>query len=137
MSGRGDVLGIGVDIVSVARVEKILARHPERFPRRILHPGERADYRERADYCGSPPFHARFLARRFAAKEAVVKALGLGFTGGAYARRIRIEHDALGRPQAALPPDLPAARRRCVALLSIADEKEYAVAQAIVVEEQP
>lgn len=127
MSVRGVILGIGVDIVSVARVKRVLARHPERFPQRVLHPEEQRDYLGQ----GRSP---RFLARRFAAKEAVVKALGSGFTGGAYPRRIPIRHDALGRPSAALPPGSP--KRRRTALLSISDEKDYAVAQAIILEEE-
>ncbi len=127
-----NVLGVGVDIVSVARVRKILERHPARFPQKLLHPQEHGDYRDQRD----PP---QFLARRFAAKEALVKALGLGFTGGAYARRIWIRHDAAGRPSAVLPAGSPLdprplCRRR--ALLSIADEKDYAVAYAIILEEE-
>ncbi len=125
------IWGIGVDIVSVARVRGVLKRHPVRFPRKVLHPQEHAEYRGQLD-------PSRFLARRFAVKEAVVKALGLGFTGGAYARSIQIKHDAHGRPLAVLPANLPASHRRCKALLSITDERDYAVAQAIVLsEEQP
>ena len=123
MNAPGSILGVGVDIVSVARVRRVLERHPARFPRRVLHPEERGEYGEHAD-------PSRFLARRFAAKEAIAKALGLGFTGGAYARRIRIGHDARGRPRAVLPADF----RHRQALLSIADEKNYAVAQAVVFE---
>ncbi len=121
------IIGIGVDIVSVARVRGVLERHPARFPRKLLHPREHGEYRGQLD----PP---GFLARRFAAKEAVVKALGLGFTGGAYARRIWIRHDARGRPSAVL--DLPAPHRRCTTLLSVADEKDYAVAQAVILSEE-
>ena len=126
MNTAANIMGIGVDIVSVARMRKVLERHPLRFPRRVLHPQEHEDYRGQRD-------PLRFLARRFAAKEAVAKALGLGFTSGAYARRIRIEHDALGRPTAVV--DLPPPHLPRTALLSIADEKDYAVAQAVVIQE--
>ena len=117
------IRGIGIDIVSIARVRRVFKRHPVRFANRLLHPDEREDYRGHFD-------PARFLARRFAAKEAVVKALGLGFTSGAYARRICVTHDALGRPAAVL--DLPSLSPADKALLSIADEKDYAIAQAVV-----
>ena len=124
MKTAAHMTGIGVDIVSVARVASVLRRHPSRFPEKVLHRGEYGAYRAQRD-------PARFLARRFAAKEAVVKALGLGFTGGAYANRIRVAHDARGRPSVVLPPDLPLPPCRREVLLSIADEKAYAVAQAV------
>ena len=126
MNTAAYITGIGVDVVSVARVAKVLRRHPVRFPNRLLHFKEYEDYQAQRD----PP---RFLARRFAAKEAIVKALGLGFTCGVYANKICVKHDARGRPHAVLPPELSHARSevRYHVLLSIADEREYAVAQAV------
>ena len=121
-----DVLGIGIDIVSTERVAAVLRRHPARFLRKVLHPREYRGY-------DKSRYPARFLARRFAAKEAVVKALGLGFTGGAYACRIRIDHDSLGKPEVILPRDLlPCSHGRYRTLLSVSDEHRYAAAQAIV-----
>ena len=129
MASNAAIAGIGIDIVSIERVRKVLNRHPLRFPQRVLHPGERDDYRSQRD-------PSRFLARRFAAKEAVVKALGLGFSKGAYARRIWIRRDKLGRPSAVLPPDLSSSVGRDTTLLSISDERDYAVAQAIILKRE-
>jgi holo-[acyl-carrier protein] synthase len=63
------VIGLGIDVVSVSRVERALRRFGDRFWDRILTPGERADLRDRVD-------RATALAGRFAAKEAATKALG-------------------------------------------------------------
>ena len=116
-----DICGIGVDIVSIARVRKILERHPVRFPQKLLHPNECDDYHRQND-------PTRFLARRFAAKEATVKALGLGFTEGIYACKIYVKHDKFGCPSVVLPALL----NQHKTWLSISDEKDYAIAQAIV-----
>ena len=69
------IRGIGTDLVLVSRIEAALGRQGERFARRILTPDEFARF---ADH-GQP---ARFLAKRFAAKEAIMKALGTGLAGG-------------------------------------------------------
>jgi holo-[acyl-carrier protein] synthase len=63
------VIGLGIDLVSVSRVERVLGRFGERFWDRILTPGEREDLQGRID-------RATALAGRFAAKEAATKALG-------------------------------------------------------------
>jgi holo-[acyl-carrier protein] synthase len=84
--------GIGVDILRVDRVAAVYAKFPERFPRRLLMPEE------------WPAFEAtrhklRFLAMRFAAKEAIVKALGTGFAHGMWLRDSGIMADPRGRPE--------------------------------------
>lgn len=64
------ILGVGMDTIEIARVADVLRRRP-RFAERCFTPGER-------DYCASRPFPAQHFAARFAAKEAVGKALGVG-----------------------------------------------------------
>src|SRR5438552_14710414 len=65
------ILGIGIDIIEVARIQASYERFGERFLKRILHPNEIA-------YCLSHKMPAPFLAARFAAKEAISKAFGTG-----------------------------------------------------------
>ena len=117
-AGEGVMTGLGTDIVSVARMRRLHRRHPERLPARILHADEMSDYHDSHD-------KGAFLARRFAAKEAVAKALGGGFQLVA-ARRIAIRHDRCGKPTVKLPENV----NRQV-LVSIADEREYATATAL------
>ena len=81
------MLTIGVDLVEVHRIEEALARHGERFLQRVFTPGEQAHCEGRA--------HA--LAARWAAKEAVAKALGTG-VGDVSWREIEIVCDVRGRP---------------------------------------
>jgi len=69
------ILGLGTDLVAIARVEAMLARHGERFLRRVFTPTEQAECLRRA----RPAMH---LAARLAAKEAAMKALGTGWSQG-------------------------------------------------------
>lgn len=85
------IFGIGTDIVRVARMQQDLDRFGERFAERILTENEMQEFRRNAG-------KANFLARRFAAKEAAVKALGTGFSGGITFQDIEIRSDALGKP---------------------------------------
>ncbi|MEE4378459.1 MAG: holo-ACP synthase [Candidatus Competibacteraceae bacterium] len=119
-----DIYGIGTDIVEIARIHDILKRFGERFAQRILTEDELADYRNSAH-------PERFLARRFAAKEAVVKALGLGFRAGLTMNAIGVAHDDYGKPEivfreqaARYVDDLGITAR----FISISDEREYALA---------
>lgn len=121
------ILGIGADIVAVARLRAALDRRGERFARRILNAGEWEGYATASD-------PARVLARRFAAKEAVAKALGTGFREGVGPGQIEVVHDVRGGPGVRLH----GAAARCMArqggirmLLSISDERDYAVAYAV------
>jgi holo-[acyl-carrier protein] synthase len=86
------IFGIGTDVVQLARVEKTWRRHGERFVQRLLMPEEQAAFR-----VYKRP--VRFLAMRFAAKEAIVKALGTGFAHGVWIRDVGIVPNAWGRPE--------------------------------------
>lgn len=120
------LLGIGIDLVEIARVRRIYAKYPKLFPRRILSPPEAAAF-------AAAPDKARFLAKRFAAKEAIAKALGTGLGWGVRFGEITITHDPHGRPLVCLSDEV--CRRLSLGpmacYLSIADEREYAVAQAL------
>lgn len=85
------IFGVGTDIVELARVQATYDRFGERFVDRLLMAEERALY-ERAKR------KTRFLAMRFAAKEATVKAMGTGFAHGVWIRDIGITANEWGRP---------------------------------------
>ena len=85
------IFGIGIDVVQVERVQAIFERHGEHFVRRLLMPEEETAFR-------SYKRPVRFLAMRFAAKEAIVKALGTGFAHGVWIRDVGIAANAWGRP---------------------------------------
>jgi holo-[acyl-carrier protein] synthase len=85
------ILGVGVDVVETARIERAARRHGERFLGRVFTEAEAA-------YCRGMKRSAEHLAARFAAKEAAVKALGTGFGRGFGLRDIEVARDASGRP---------------------------------------
>lgn len=119
--------GVGTDIVRVARMEDALARHGERFAERILDVSERPGFQ-------TSPAPARFLAKRFAAKEAFGKALGTGVAVPATLHALRVSHDALGKPYFEYSPGLAdyMAERGLTAHLSLSDEADYVVAFAVI-----
>jgi holo-[acyl-carrier protein] synthase len=120
------VVGIGVDIVEVDRIERALARWGEAFARRIYTDAELA----RAN---AGVGRVARLAARFAAKEAVMKALGVGWRALAW-REIEITNDEAGRPTVRLH----GAARRIAAergigsvLVALSHTHEHAVANAV------
>ena len=121
--------GIGTDIVHVARLKAALERHGDRFAARILAEGdgERAGFRASRD-------PARFLAKRFAAKEAFGKALGTGVAVPATLHAVRVGHDELGKPVYLFDDGLAAYMRErgLTAHLSLSDEADYVVAFALI-----
>jgi holo-[acyl-carrier protein] synthase len=129
------IYGIGTDIVMVERVQGLLERYGERFARRVLGPDELAEYRRRCGKAGHGSGYAsRYLAKRFAAKEAFGKALGLGLRAPMTLLSLQVLNDARGRPVAearnALVPYLR--ERGLVAHVSLSDETDSAVAFVIV-----
>ncbi len=85
------IFGVGTDIVELARVNATWERFGERFVDRLLMPEELALFRRSRQ-------PVRFLAMRFAGKEATVKAMGTGFAHGVWIRDVGITNDARGRP---------------------------------------
>jgi holo-[acyl-carrier protein] synthase len=126
------ILGIGTDLVRVERLRGLLERYGERLLRRVLHPEEQAQL---------PSVRPEgFLARRFAAKEALAKALGCGIGRDMALPDACVIHDASGRPALALSGAAArTARRLGVARihLSISDEHEYAQAFVVLEGDNP
>ena len=86
------IFGIGTDLLSAQRVEAVYRRFGERFVDRLLLPEEKKQFR-------MVKRKARFLAMRFAGKEAVVKAMGTGFGHGVWIRDVGIVQDSRGKPE--------------------------------------
>lgn len=120
------IFGIGTDIVAVARMEALWQRHGERSVHKLLAPEEHKD-------CLSSAAPGRFLAKRFAAKEALGKALGTGVRAPLLLPSVAVIHTGLGKPGFAFSPALAAylVERKLTAHLSLADEADYAVAFVI------
>ena len=121
------IYGIGTDIVRIARMADNLERYGERFAARVLCDEEMLVYAESAQ-------KASFLSKRFAAKEAAAKALGTGFRDGLSLRDIRVSNDELGKPMLSFTEGLQEKLEQQgvgKAHLSLADEREYAIANVI------
>lgn len=120
--------GIGVDMLEIARMEGVLERRPN-FARRVFTDEERA-------YCDRSARPAEHYAARFAAREAVLKALGTGFSDGIGLRDVSVARDDAGRPRAVLTGRAAEVARelgvREIAL-SISHTHDVAVANAIAV----
>lgn len=85
------IVGHGVDLVHVERIERMLRDHADRFIERCFTPGERA-------YCEPMKRSGEHFAARFAAKEAVLKALGKGLTDGIAWTEIEVQRSPEGKP---------------------------------------
>jgi len=97
------IVGIGLDVVSIARLAALLARHGQRAEHRLFSATERAD-------CGRRAHPAQHFAARFAAKEATIKALG-GPTGLRW-QDMEIHSDPSGRPRLILSGGAAVAAQR-------------------------
>lgn len=121
------IFGIGTDIVSTSRIEDAVARHGDAFAHRILSQQEYTELPTQAH-------PARFLAKRFAAKEAFAKATGHGLRHPVGFHRITVGHDELGKPLFLFDEELALHLSKLGVVrhhLSISDEKETAVAFVI------
>lgn len=124
-----NIFGIGTDLVEIDRIATIWQKYGLRFAKHIL----ATDELQELENSKHP---ARFLAKRFAAKEAVAKALGTGFRNGVHFTQICIVKNELGKPAVVFLQDtkkfiasLDLGNITCC--LSIADEVHYAIAFVI------
>jgi holo-[acyl-carrier protein] synthase len=118
------IFGIGTDIVEVARIEASIQQFGDEFARRILAESELNSYLQ-------SHIKARFLAKRFAAKEAFSKALGTGLRAPVTFQNIAVSHDDLGKPLlvvAAVLKDFLQSKNITQMHISISDEKNLATA---------
>ena len=86
------IFGIGVDVLEVKRIGETLERFGTHFIERLLMPAEQAQL-------AKTQRRERFIAMRFAAKEAIVKAMGTGFSHGVWIRAVGVVQNAWGKPE--------------------------------------
>lgn len=125
---RDNAVGLGVDIVEISRMEQVIGR-TRSFTARVFSEAERA-------YCDGKALPAAHYATRFAAKEAVLKALGTGFLLGVRPRDVEVVRTPLGKPTVALHGRAKAIAEELGVLdlpisLSYTHEEAVAVAMAI------
>ena len=119
------ILGVGVDMTTVSRFERLLERFGARFVEKVMTPDEMRRW---------PDADARRLAKLFSAKEAVVKALGSGFREGVTLQTVSIEQTSLGAPVVSLSGAAGERLDRLGAsqiLVSISDEEDTVIAFAV------
>ena len=129
------IVGIGTDTVVIERVRVISERWGERFAQRVLGPAEYQEYQRRQSRGVSGQDRAvRYLAKRFAAKEAIGKALGVGLFHPMSLHAVEILNDAKGAPRAVPRKALAdyCNARGYHVHVSISDEIDHAQALAIV-----
>lgn len=120
-------IAIGTDIVEIARIADLLERQGERFVERILSPSEKLQYQSHSN-------GVAFVAKRFAAKEAIAKALGTGIGHGVSFQDMVIGNDSKGAPFVELAngaAEVMRERGGQKMLISLADERHYALAYAV------
>ena len=118
------ILGIGNDIIEIDRIEKSIQRYGQKFLDRIF-------TKEEQNYCLKYQHSSRNFAGRFAAKEAVVKALGTGIREGISWLDIEIINDKFGKPCVTFSNKLKDSFPDTKVILTISHAKEYATAVAI------
>ncbi len=125
--GNRNIVGIGYDMVEVSRIETVMSRWGKRFENRVFTARE-------LEYCKSKKNCCQRLACRFAAKEAVLKALGIGWQFGLAWTDIEITNNELGKPNITLKGK---AKEVSISLgvreifVSMTNTKDYGAAQVI------
>jgi holo-[acyl-carrier protein] synthase len=122
------IIGTGIDLVEVARIEQIWQKFGQTFAKRLLYPTELSQLPT------DPKLQGRWLAKRWAIKEAAAKALGTGFQQGITLPQFVTSHNALGKPILQLYGQaLHHAQQKGIQHwhLSLSDEKTHLIAMVI------
>lgn len=123
------IAGHGIDLVSVARIEKALERHPERFARKILSASEHKNFVQRGS-------KANDLAKYFAAKEAAAKALGTGMGAGVYWPQLQLSRKSVSGAPLMSVHGAAAVRLKKIGgdalFISLADEGDLVFASVVI-----
>ena len=122
-------IAIGTDIVKIQRIASALERQGDKFVQRILTESEIAEYQARGN-------SVAFLAKRFAAKEAIAKALGTGIGRGISFQHMIVSNNSDGAPQVELQANAAERLKQMggsQVLLSLSDEKNYALAYVAII----
>jgi len=125
------IVGIGLDLVKIDRIRAIAERWQTRFLDRLYTEAERR-------YCLARPEPYASFAGRFAAKEAVLKALGTGWTNGISWHDIQVLNDRAGRPRATVSGRVKTLMNRAGVTtihVSLSHDTDYAVAEAVLTKE--
>lgn len=126
------IVGIGLDLVKIDRIRAIAERWQARFLDRLYTEAERR-------YCLARPAPYASFAGRFAVKEAVLKALGTGWTNGITWHDIQVLNDRTGRPRAAVSGRLKTLMKRAGVTtihVSLSHDTDYAVAEAVLTKDR-
>lgn len=124
------IFGIGTDLVHIPRMQELLDKHDDKIALRILSDTEFSEFQQATN-------QAAFLAKRFAAKEATAKALGTGFRDGLSLRHIEVVNNEMGKPELSFYKQgqtLIEQYNISRSLLSLSDEKDYALAYVTLME---
>ena len=126
------IVGIGIDIIDIRRIEKTIIKYGDRFINKCFLQTEIQRSENRRNTIQS-------FAKRYAAKEACAKALGTGLARGVYWKDIEVRNNELGKPIILLKGNALKrfnylSNKKCSIVVSLSDEKDYAIANVIIFE---
>jgi len=129
-----NVIGLGTDIVNINRIKKIYSKYGNQFLNKILTESEKKSEKKLSRFK-----NVSTIAKRFAAKEAISKAIGYGFSNGIHFKDIEIYNDESGKPYANLNGKAKTIVNKISMkyniFLTLSDDKPWAVATALITSE--
>jgi holo-[acyl-carrier protein] synthase len=129
-----NVIGLGMDIVNINRIKKIYSKYGNQFLNKILTESEKKSEKKLSRFK-----NVSTIAKRFAAKEAILKAIGYGFSNGIHFKDIEIYNDESGKPYANLNGKAKTIvnkiSKKYNIFLTLSDDKPWAVATALITSE--
>ncbi|KAB2922248.1 MAG: holo-[acyl-carrier-protein] synthase [Bacteroidetes bacterium] len=119
------IIGIGVDIIEIARIQESIDSYGERFLQKLFTEGEIA-------YCSAKQFPTQHYAARFAAKEAFAKAVSTGWSGDFEWKNVEVRNDPIGKPSLELYGKTAEALKGCSVFLSMSHSDSTVIAYVVI-----